>query len=422
MRRAFRNVGVPCPDFIQLSDCDDPYVEVGRMVLPVVLKPVDSMGARAVQRVDSLSGLEEAFEKALKCSRVSRVIVESYMEGPELSLDAIVYNSIVSVCGIADRHIFFPPYFVEMGHTMPSTLNDNTLDEAVEVFKKGIAAIGIDNGAAKGDIKITSEGAKVGEIAARLSGGYMSGWTFPYSSGIEVTEAALNIAVGLPPGNLVPVARNYSAERAFLSIPGKIQKIYGQERASSIESIEFVNLRVKSGDTVVFPTNNLEKCGNVISKSSNRENAITASENAARCFFIRLEPDNSDTDTFLFSDAKDGNRIAFTLSMENNMKILGSMADSVPSAGRLAVLSLPDLEAEQSRDWHGMKVHEAFDKVISITGVSVAGEDEATDASDPGEFILGGLFWCAFLTGGVQGGVYIIDTIQALREKKRGSC
>ena len=48
------------------------------------------------------------------------------------------------------------------------------LDNAVEVMKQGIKALGITIGAAKGDIKVTSQGAKIVELAARLSGGFMS--------------------------------------------------------------------------------------------------------------------------------------------------------------------------------------------------------------------------------------------------------
>ena len=58
---------------------------------------------------------------------------------------------------------------------MPSILPDKVLENAVDVFKQAIRAIGINIGAAKGDVKITKDGAKIVEIAARLSGGFMSG-------------------------------------------------------------------------------------------------------------------------------------------------------------------------------------------------------------------------------------------------------
>ena len=62
----------------------------------------------------------------------------------------------------------------------------------------------------------------------------MSGWTFPYSSGFELTKEAMKIALGIPSDfsdiNEIPSAK-FSHERAFISIPGKIKKIYGEEKA-----------------------------------------------------------------------------------------------------------------------------------------------------------------------------------------------
>jgi len=218
MRARFRAKAVPCPRFYtvdrgpegergeQRQPADRPPAErpPEGFCFPLVVKPVDNMGARGVRRVDREEDYAAAVEVAVGQSRNRRVIVEEYMEGPELSLDAVVFHGQATVCGVADRHIYFPPYFVEMGHTMPSDLDPELLRQAQEVFLAGIRALGIRNGAAKGDIKLTPSGPAIGEIAARLSGGYMSGWTFPLSCGVEVTEAALNIAVGLPPGDLTP--------------------------------------------------------------------------------------------------------------------------------------------------------------------------------------------------------------------------
>ncbi len=53
----------------------------------------------------------------------------------------------------------------------------------------------------------------------------MSGWTFPYSSGVSVIKAAMNIAAGKPSG-LGKISYNKTAaERAFISIPGFVDEI-----------------------------------------------------------------------------------------------------------------------------------------------------------------------------------------------------
>ena len=55
--------------------------------------------------------------------------MEEYMEGPEFSIDALVYDGTMTITGFADRHIFFPPYFIEMGHTMPTRISKDKYNE-----------------------------------------------------------------------------------------------------------------------------------------------------------------------------------------------------------------------------------------------------------------------------------------------------
>ncbi len=414
MRARFQDCGVPCPRFVELAASDLQQLPKG-MQLPVVVKPVDNMGARGVCRVDLPRQLAGAIQAALHCSRSGRVVVEEYVEGPELSLDAIVHQGQASVCGVADRHICFPPYFVEMGHTMPSELGQDTVARVERVFKDGIHALGIRDGAAKGDIKLTPAGPQVLEIAARLSGGYMSGWTFPYSSGVEVTRAALNVAVGLDPGDLRPKWQAVSAERAFISIPGTIAEICGVQTARNIDAVMDVFLRTQPGDAVIFPTNNVQKCGNVITKATTRDLAVQAAEQALASVLLRLAPDNPKTEAFLFSDdCERQTPLAFQLGVEQNRAAVVDLPAYVcindPAAvaeGNFCISTLPQLEQETCCDWHGTRIQDALAKVAQVTGIRLAPRTDAKQA------VLGRLFWQAFLKGGVQGAVYIIDTISA---------
>jgi len=380
------------------------------------------MGSRCVRRVDTVDELKQAAELAIEASRTKEAIIEEYMDGIELSLDAIIYKGDISITGIADRHIFFPPYFVEMGHTIPGKLETNLLEQVSEVFKKGIKALGIDNGAAKGDIKITGNGVKIGEIAARLSGGYMSGWTYPFSSGIEITDAAMNIAVGIVPGDITPLEKSFSAERAFISIPGKVKEITGVDGLKENKNIKEVFLKIKSECNVVFPTNNVEKCGNIISKGSTREEAVNNAEESVRKVFIRLKPDNPDTNLFLFkNDNKFYNSIsAFELKYNENIKVLADMLPEsyTNNSTELTLINLPELSSETSRDWHGTVLPDAFNRVLEITGIKTDIKNGKYNKADKNKLLLGKLFWNAFLKGSIQAGVYIIDTIRERIFKK----
>jgi hypothetical protein len=384
------------------------------------------MGARGVRRVDDEEQLREALDTALEQSAGGRAIVEQYLEGPELSLDALIHGGRITICGVADRHICFPPYFVEMGHTMPSALAPEILRDAEEVFQRGIRALGITEGAAKGDIKATPKGAVVGEIAARLSGGYMSGWTFPFASGVEVTAAALNIAVGLPPGDLEPRRNWVSAERAFISIPGAVNTLEGIEEARGIPGIEELFLRVSPGQQVQLPINNMGKCGNLISKAPNRSQAVEAVEAAVRSVLLRLQPADPRTDAFL-RGAEQGGFSAFPELSKAIRGRLERMPVWLGEPGRfsgrvedLRIRSLPGIDLEDARDWHGWTLEQAFRRVLQVSGVSDsagAGDGAASGGGVP--FTLGRVFWDALIKGGVQAGLYVIDSLCARGSKPK---
>jgi biotin carboxylase len=447
MRSAFQAQAVPSPKFFTVdAGTARPAAERSPCTLPedfsfpLVVKPVDNMGARGVRRVDDERQLRDALAIALGQSASGQAIVEQYLEGPELSLDALIHDGRITICGVADRHICFPPYFVEMGHTMPSDLPPEVLRDSEEVFRRGIRALGITQGAAKGDIKVTPNGAVVGEIAARLSGGYMSGWTYPFASGVEVTAAALNIAVGLPPGDLKPQRNWVSAERAFISIPGTVKNLEGLQQAGDIPGIEELFLRVSPGQRVELPINNMGKCGNLISKAPSRSRAVEAVETAVRAVLVRLEPADPRTDAYLRGREQSGFSAfpepssATRQRLEQLPQWIGEPDRFSGRAEDLRILELPGVEEETVRDWHGWTLQQAFQRVLEISGtpegrtpegrtpgVPTSGGGTPVDdrALTPGTFALGRVFWKALLKGGVQAGVYVIDSLCAQAGKPK---
>ena len=337
MRECFRKADVPSPAFIELTAADLAapadrleargnvrYSDLGAATadtlerrlgelagrFPLVVKPVDNMGARGCSLVKNLSELRKAAATALQYSRSGRAIVEEYIEGSEFSIEGLIFGGRLYITALADRHIFFPPYFIEMGHTIPSDCTQDIADEVMSVFERGVHALGLTDGAVKGDILVRNGKAFVGEIAARLSGGYMSGWTVPYSCGLDITAAALTLALGGSPrlhtcgkdSFVIPLKQNcpfVSAERAWISIPGQVASVSGLEAARAAPFVKDVFPRAGAGDTVVFPQNNVEKCGNVLSAAPSRREAVQASEAACRKIVLRLKPHVAETDAFL---------------------------------------------------------------------------------------------------------------------------
>jgi len=416
MRRRFKEASVPSPDFVVLTEI--PASPSGLpFPFPVVVKPVDNMGARGCRRVDGPGDLAPAVEDALRFSRSGRAIVEEFMEGPEFSLDAIVYRGQITLCGIADRHIVFPPYFIEMGHTMPTQVGWEDQKRITDVFFQAIRALGITHGAAKGDIKLTGQGPMVGEIAARLSGGYMSGWTYPYASGVEPVRAAIAVALGDKPNGLEPLRQWTSAERAFISIPGTVKTLLGLENAKTLPHIQDLFLRVDQGSRVQFPVNNVSKCGNIISAAPDRTTAVRAAEEAVRSIFIRLEPHRAETDAFLrapldepFPPSAFSPSPALLGALESLYDPNVEVRDRGASFGGNgpALVPFPQFTEGPFTDYVGRTVQESLAAVRRISGYDLPLVKPSESGGRP---CLGRKFWSALIRGGYQGALYLLDSL-----------
>jgi hypothetical protein len=258
-------------------------------------------------------------------------------------------------------------------------------------------------GAAKGDVKLTSRGPMIGEIAARLSGGYMSGWTYPYASGVEVTKGAIQAAIGLKPDCLTPTRAWTAAERAFISIPGKVRSIHGL--CVDAPYIEDLFLRAERGGRVSFPENNVGKCGNIITAAPDRQTAMNAADTAARAVLIRLEAPDAETAAFLDTPVACGAwppdafpvspAIAEALSELPLLDELAGMA-----AAELSLLPFPAFTESGLKDLAGRSVEESLDAVRTLTGLALPLRADA---------YLGRRFWAALIRGGYQGAAYIAD-------------
>ena len=288
MRERFKKNNVPQPNFFPVWNYEETIEAFRHLNKPVVLKPADNMGARGVMKVENESDILAAFNRAKSSSPSGEVIIEEYMDGPELSIDMLIYDNEIYVTGVADRIIEYPPFFIETGHIMPSNLDKDKIDNAIKVMKDGIKALNLKIGAAKGDIKVTKNGAMVGEIAARLSGGFMSAYTYPLSTGVNLIKNAIEIALGNPPSDLKPKWNKVSVEKAFLPGTGIIESIDGIEKAKNINGIKEVFIKTKAGDILVPPTNNLDKAGNVIAVGSTRDEAIAIANKAIDSVHFRL--------------------------------------------------------------------------------------------------------------------------------------
>jgi biotin carboxylase len=413
MRQAFQEKGLSIPKFLQLSRVselhDHPEVE---QWLPVVVKPVDNMGARGIQKISSWDELGEAVRRALNFSTMNQCLVEEFVPGPEYSIDALVQDGEVHITGFALRDIAFEPFFIETGHTIPSQAPHR--EEIEQMFIRGVHALGISSGAAKGDMKYSTRPV-IGEIAARLSGGFMSGWSYPLSSAVPLTELAIRIAMGerlsLPPVE----AEGFCAERAVYSIPGILEEFDNthemRSRGEGKVPDELFILK-KPGDQVQFPENNVQKVANILCSSLVEEEARMLAEGAVQNFYLRLQPGNKNTRDFLLGKLQSWVPDAYPGLMEYADPGFSWKFDSNQPLEQIQLRPCSiELHTDQT-DWCGRTLE------ASLAWIS---RSLTVDENYP-IIELGRPFVQAVQRGGYQAGLWLLETISSHWSKDYLSC
>lgn len=280
MKQRFEEAAVPIPWFQEISSATDLHNIARKKGFPIVIKPVDSRGARGVLRLTEAIDFAWAFEHAVSFSPSGRVMVEEYLEGPQISTESVLLNGKGYTPGFTDRNYEFiekfSPYIIENGGHQPSVLSEAGQLQIKQCAELAGLAIGIDNGIAKGDMVMTAEGPKVIEIAARLSGGYFSTDQIPLATGVDLISAAIRLSLGetVNPAELLPKQQKGVAIRYFFPPPGKVVAVSNLEKARQIPGVYKLNVFVKSGEKVEPVTNHTKRAGFVITEGETREDAV----------------------------------------------------------------------------------------------------------------------------------------------------
>lgn len=275
MREALRFAGVPVPKFYRVSNRDEFSAAVEQMTGAFMVKPADSSGSRGIMKVDNKDEAKDAYEYTKRFSRNGIVLVEECMVGPEVSVETLAIDGEVHVIQITDKITTGAPHFVEMGHTQPTRLD--CVDEIKKVAIAANKAIGIENGPSHTEIIVTEEGPKIVELGARLGGDCITTHLVPLSTGVNMVEACIKIALGETP-DIAPKCHKGSAIRYFKQHAGVVEKIEGLEDAKKMPGVVQVSVVHGIGEEVTEITNSGSRMGFVITQGENAGDAADKCE------------------------------------------------------------------------------------------------------------------------------------------------
>ena len=280
MKETLLAAGIPIPWFSLVKSVSELCSIISERGFPLVIKPVDSRGARGVIRITQSLDLEWVFEYTKSFSPTSRVMVEEFLQGQQYSTESVIMDEKNITMGFTERNYELleelSPYIIENGGQQPAKIDKKELDSIVNLVEKSSQILGISNAKSKGDVVMTKEGPKIIEIAPRLSGGYFSSDQIPLATGINVIEIAIRLSLGekINKDKLLFRHQNAVAIRYFFPKPGKITSISNIDSFKNKSWVHKLDLFFGVGDVLEKITDHTKRCGFVITTGNTRDEAV----------------------------------------------------------------------------------------------------------------------------------------------------
>jgi biotin carboxylase len=309
-RERLRTAGLRAPRFQHFSLASDPQrllasgdVTVG---FPCVLKPLALSGSRGVIRADDPEQFAAAFNRirqllsspdvqVLREATSQFLQVESYIEGEEVAVEAVVDRGRLQVLAIfAKPDPLIGPFFEETIYVTPSRLPQDEQQQVVDTLSTAVEAVGLKHGPLHAEMRINSEGAWLLEVAARPIGGLCARalrFEVPGSAElISLEELVIQLALG----HSVERIRREPAAAGVMMIPIPEEGIFhhaeGVDDARATPGIEDVSITAKPDHKLVVLPEGSTYLGFIFARGGSPEFVEQALRSAHRKLGFVISP------------------------------------------------------------------------------------------------------------------------------------
>ena len=300
-RQLLQSAGVAGPAFCRLPAQIDPSPIPPGVGFPCVLKPLSLSASRGVIRADNAEQFAAAFQRIrallqmpdirmMKEDAADWILVESFLEGSEVALEGILDRGVLKVLALFDKpDLPEGPYFEETIYITPSRLPEPVQTEIARVTERAIQAIELFHGPIHAELRLTLQGPRILEVAARPIGGLCSR-SLRFGTGISLEELIIRHALNLP---IASFCREQAASGVMMvPIPaaGVLVEVRGQEEALRTPGIEEIRITAKLQQKLVPWPEGSSYLGFIFARSSSPAEVEAALRSAHRKLQFVIAP------------------------------------------------------------------------------------------------------------------------------------
>ena len=261
MKQRFLEGGVPCARgrlISKVEDAEDLYY-------PLIVKPRDNSGSRGVKLCRTKEELAASMAEALEYSKLDSVLVEEFIEGQEYSIESLHYEGKSEVIQFTEKTTTEFPYNVELVHKQPANLTESQKAAICDLISKIARCMRFENCPSHTELKINERGIFIIETSPRLGGDYITSTLVPLSTGINMEDQLLNIALGEKVDTQIGRVEKASGVCFFCLPEGVVKKIDSKINEVKLwPGVYSYELKLHEGDMINQITSSLNRYGEFV--------------------------------------------------------------------------------------------------------------------------------------------------------------
>lgn len=264
-REVLRDAGLLVPWFrsVKLEPLPEPSLLGIRY--PCVLKPLSLSASQGVVRVNNREEfvvgaarlkrlLDSAEIRATRESNLDQMLVEGYLEGREVAVEALLTGGELRVLAIFDKpDPLEGPYFEESIYVTPSRLPSADRRAIEQSLRNAVRALGLSHSSVHAEFRLNAQGAWPIEIAPRPIGGLCARalrFVTPSEGNIGLEEVLLRHALEMPGSDAPREAEASGVMMIPVPRSGILEKVEGTEEAQAIAGITDLEITARLHDFI----------------------------------------------------------------------------------------------------------------------------------------------------------------------------
>ena len=291
-RSLFARHGVPSATSVSLRSEHEAAVAARRIGFPVVLKPAAHAGSMGVIRVDHADQLPAAYAVAAHTAargvESSQVLVEEYLDGPEVSVECVTRHGQTTVVAVTRKTVAMAPHFEELAHVVDA--NDPLLATVAPAAVAALDALGVTDGVSHVELRLVDGRPRLIEVNARIAGDMISHLVH-LATGVDLARAAADVASGRTP-DLTPTRSRAAAIRFIY--PAYSGTLTARRVTRPTGGVERVRFQRQPGDLLVLPQDGGDlftaRIGYLITTGPTAQVAQSRAQVAYRSLDVQVSP------------------------------------------------------------------------------------------------------------------------------------